>query len=67
MSDNRIAEALLVARLNKAEDYLKRDPDLYNAYQEDNRREDKQMCCCCCICIIIFAAIYFFFEFELYK
>ena len=66
MSDNKIAEALLVSRLHKAEDYLKRDPELYNAYQRDNEQEGKSLCCCICICIIIVLALYFFFEFLPY-
>jgi len=60
MSDNKIAEALFVSRLNRAEDLLKRDPDLYDEYQRGNESEWKTTCCCLCICFIIILFLYFY-------
>ncbi len=60
MSDNKIAEALLVSRLKRAEDLLKQDPDLYNEYQRGNESEWKTTCCCLCICFIIILFLYFY-------
>ena len=60
MSDNKIAEVILELRLQKAEDYLKRDPELYNEYQRDIEQDNKRLCRFICICTIIVLAIYFF-------
>jgi hypothetical protein len=58
MSDNQFAEALLVSRLKRAEDLLKKDPDLYNEYQRQNESECKTCCWCFFVCLVIILFIF---------
>ena len=61
MSDNHLAEELLVSRLKRAEDILKKDPDLYNEYQRQNESE----CSTCCWCLLVLLLIILFIFYAL--